>query len=159
LRRVTSFPDRDDPMSDDSPPDPEPDPGAAAHPAPRAVLLVEDDEGVRYFVRQVLEQAGFAVLAAAGADEAARLFRADPGRIDLVLTDVVMPGRTGPELVAELRSARPGLPVLFMSGFTGGHANNGCPLPPAAALLEKPFGPDLLLQAVTAALDAAPRLG
>jgi DNA-binding NtrC family response regulator len=142
-------------MSDNPPQDagPAPDPGT---PAPRAVLLVEDDEGVRGFVRQVLEQAGFAVLMAAGADEAACLFRAAPGRIDLLLTDVVMPGRTGPELVAELRSTRPGLPVLFMSGYTGGHTGNGRPLPPASTLLEKPFGPDRLLQAVAAVLDRPP---
>jgi DNA-binding response OmpR family regulator len=140
-------------MSVDQPPEPE-HVHEAGTPPSRAVLLVEDDEGVRNFVREVLAQAGFAVLPAADAGEAARLFGTDPHRVDLVLTDVVMPGRTGPELAAELRLARPGLPVLFMSAFTGGNGTDPGPLPPGSALLEKPFGPDRLLRAVAAVLAA-----
>jgi CheY-like chemotaxis protein len=119
-----------------------------AGPAARGiVLLVEDEDGVREFVRFVLEQNGYVVVPAADGEAALALFRADPGRFDLVLSDVLMPHRTGPELAAELRRLRPGIPVVFMSGFTGD-------APPGAApvvLLEKPFSPDCLLAAVAAA--------
>src|SRR5579884_1577077 len=91
-----------------------------APPGSLTILLAEDEDGVRAFVRQVLEQAGYAVLPTADADEAERVFRHDPDRVGLLLTDVVMPGRTGPELAAALRSVRPGLRVLFMSGYPGG---------------------------------------
>ena len=127
------------------------DPRTAA-PRPLTVLLAEDEDGVRAFVRQVLEQAGYAVLPAADADEAERTFRTDPDRVGLLLTDVLMPGRTGPELAAALRAVRPGLRVLFMSGFPGGPGLAPDPLPPGAGLLDKPFSIDRLLHAVA---DAA----
>ena len=121
-------------------------------PGPLTVLLAEDEDGVRAFVRQVLEHAGHAVVAAADADAAERAFRADPGRFDLLLTDVLMPGRTGPELAAALRALRPALPVLFMSGYPGGPTQAHDPLlPPGATLLDKPFTIDCLLHAVAAA--------
>src|SRR4051812_36051783 len=88
-----------------------------AAPGPVTVLVVDDEDGVREYVRRVLELAGYAVLPAGCPREAERLFRADPGRVALVLTDVVMPGRSGPELARDLRAIRPGVPVLFMSGF------------------------------------------
>lgn len=125
----------------------------ARRPGPLTVLIAEDEDGVRAFVRQVLEHAGHAVVAVSDADAAERAFRAEPGRFDLLLTDVLMPGRTGPELAAALRAVRPGLPVLFMSGYTGGPAQAPGPvLPPGATLLDKPFTIDCLLHAVAAAV-------
>jgi two-component system cell cycle sensor histidine kinase/response regulator CckA len=125
----------------------------AARRPPLTVLLVEDEDGVRAFVRQVLEHTGHAVVATADADTAERAFRAEPGRFDLLLTDVLMPGRTGPQLAAALRSVRPGLPVLFMSGYPGAPTQTPDPLiPPGAALLDKPFTIDRLLHAVTVAV-------
>jgi DNA-binding response OmpR family regulator len=126
---------------------------SALRPGPFTILLAEDEEGVRAFVRQVLEHAGHTVVVAADADAAERLFRADPGRFDLLLTDVLMPGRTGMELAAAVRAARPDLRVLFMSGFPGGPNPLPHPLPAGAALLDKPFSIDRLLHAVAAAVD------
>jgi DNA-binding NtrC family response regulator len=126
----------------------DPRPAPPAPPGPLTVLLAEDEDGVRAFVRQVLEQAGYAVIQAADADEAERVFRRDPDRVGLLLTDVVMPGRTGPQLAAALQAVRPGLRVLFMSGFPGGPGLAPDPLPPGASLLDKPFSIDRLLQAV-----------
>src|SRR4051794_27384069 len=116
-------------------------PGGAGQ---RAILLVDDEDGVRNFTRQVLEQAGYTVIPAADADEAEQLFRADPGQVALVLTDVLMPGRTGAELAQSLWGVRPDLSVIFLSGFTGGPRV----LPTGATLIEKPFGPERLLAAV-----------
>src|SRR6266480_4931038 len=95
-------------------------PPPAAPAVPRTVLLAEDDDAVRDFVRAVLEQAGFAVVAAPDGRAAGDLFAADPDRFALVLTDVIMPHAIGPELAARVRALRPGRPVLFMSAFPGG---------------------------------------
>ncbi len=128
------------------------------HPAspaarPRTVLLAEDDDAVRSFVRAVLEQAGFTVVVATDGLAAGDLFAADSDRFDLVLTDVIMPHATGTELAARVRQIRPELPVLFMSAFTGGAGLVPEPLPPHEALLEKPFTVASLLAAVRALLD------
>jgi CheY-like chemotaxis protein len=131
----------------------------ALRPGPLTVLLAEDEDGVRAFVRQVLEHAGHTVAAVSDADAAERAFRADPGRFDLLLTDVLMPGRTGPELADALRCVRPDLPVLFMSGFPGAPNPLPNPLPSGVALLDKPFSIDRLLHAVAAAVGAPARPG
>ncbi|MBN9120428.1 MAG: response regulator [Planctomycetes bacterium] len=119
---------------------------------PRTVLLAEDDDAVREFVRAVLEQAGFAVVTAPDGRAAGDLFAADPGRFALVVTDVVMPHAIGPELAVRVRAIRPGLPVLFMSAFPGGPGLAPDPLPADEPLLEKPFTVAALLAAVAAAL-------
>src|SRR5690242_3943209 len=110
------------------------DPATQQHPPGRhAILLVEDEDGVRDFVRAALEQDGYAVAAVADADEALARFRAEPSAFRLVLTDVIMPGRTGPELADAARVIRPDVRVLFMSAYVGSaHA-----LPAGAELLEK----------------------
>ncbi len=118
----------------------------------RTILVAEDDDAVRTFVRIVLEQAGFAVVAAPDGRAAGDLFDANPGAFDLVLTDVVMPFATGVELAARVRARRPELPVLFMSAFPGGPDLAPDPLPPDEPLLEKPFTLVKLLDVVNAAL-------
>lgn len=118
----------------------------------RTVLLVEDEEAIREFVRVVLEQAGYQVIPAIDGEHALNLFRSQPNDIDLVLTDVVMPRRTGPELAAELKRMKPQVRVLFMSGYPGGTASNPVQMPREAKLLEKPFSLDRLLRAVSEAL-------
>lgn len=117
------------------------------------VLLVEDEEAVRAFVQIVLAQSGYDVAPAADAGQALEVFRADPGRFDLVLTDVLMPGRSGVELVADIRSLAPGVRVLFMSGYAGGSAVHPVALPERAEVLDKPFGLDDLLRAVERAMN------
>ena len=123
--------------------------GRPGGPHPRTVLLAEDDDAVREFVRAVLEQAGYAVVAAADGRAAGDLFAAAPDRFDLVLTDVVMPHAVGPELASRARRLRPGVPVLFMSAFAGGIAGAPEPLPAGEMLLEKPFSVNALLRAVS----------
>ena len=116
------------------------------------ILVVEDDDGVRQFVRLGLEHAGYAVLSAANVTQALDLYRTHADKIDLVLTDVVMPQQSGPELAAELREIRPDVRVVFMSGFTGGIAMCPVDLPLGTPLLEKPFSLDRLLEVVASAV-------
>jgi PAS domain S-box-containing protein len=122
----------------------EPAPGATTGSA--TVLLVEDEDAVRELTRRILTKGGFSCLDAASPDAALELYRESPGDIDLLLTDVVMPGMSGPELAERIDA----LPVLFMSGYAGDAAGA---LPDGAPpLLEKPFSADELLAAVRAAL-------
>jgi DNA-binding NtrC family response regulator len=116
------------------------------------ILVVEDDDGVRQFVRLGLEHAGYTIVCATDGDQALELYQANPDRFDLVLTDVIMPTRTGPELAAELHRIRPGQRVVFMSGFTGATIIHPADLPPGMPFLEKPFTLDRLLHVITGAL-------
>ena len=81
------------------------------------VLVVEDAEGLRALAKRLLERQGYTVLLAANADEALRLFERNAS-IDVLLTDVVMPGASGPELTRQLVEQRPALKVIYMSGYT-----------------------------------------
>lgn len=117
-----------------------------------AVLLVDDEEAVREFIRIVLTQGGYSVFSVADARQALELFQTDPGRFSLVLSDVRMPGRTGVELAADVRAIAPDVPVVFMSGFTGSSVGPAPSLPPGATVLEKPFTLDSLLKTVKAAI-------
>ena len=126
-------------------------PGSHLHPrAQRRILLVEDDPNVRDFVRIVLEQRGFQVVLATNADDALALYRSDAAQIQLVLSDVLMPGRTGAELAIALRAINPSVAVVLMSGFTGDNSNTDA-LPADIEVVQKPFKLDRLLAAVHAA--------
>jgi two-component system, cell cycle sensor histidine kinase and response regulator CckA len=117
------------------------------------VLLVEDEEAVRSITRRALTRQGFSVIEAQNGHEAVKMFRQHADTIDLVLTDLVMPGMGGRELASHLRSASPDVPLLFMSGY----AENGLmPDDVDAPFLEKPFTLTQLLSAVSAALAVAP---
>ena len=115
----------------------------------RTVLLAEDDDAVRAFVQAALEQSGYAVAAAPDGRAAGELFAAEPDRFDLVLTDVVMPHAIGPELAARVRRLRPGVPVLFMSGFPGGFGVAPDALSPGERLLAKPFSVATLVATIS----------
>jgi PAS domain S-box-containing protein len=130
-------------------------PGPAT-PGVETILLLEDDDSVRELAQEVLESGGYAVLPAASGEDALTLCRNHPGAIDLLLADVVMPGGNGPRWATRLRSVRPGLQVAFMSGYTEHAALREAPPDALQRLLQKPFTPDRLLQAVREALD--PRL-
>jgi CheY-like chemotaxis protein len=111
------------------------------------ILLVEDGPPLREMIREMLEAAGYTVLAAKSAPEAVRMVQQrHGGPIDLLLTDVVMPGMSGPELVETLRALRPGLNVLLMSG-----AVDHGPAVADAAFIQKPFTESMLLEKVAAA--------
>jgi len=112
------------------------------------VLLVEDDEGVRQLTRRILEQFGFGALEARNGAEALELLDAGSPRIDAVVSDVVMPGMSGRELVGRLRLRRPELPVLFLSGYTGDEVSEEVRGQPHQAFLQKPFSPDALAAAL-----------
>ncbi|WP_127507922.1 response regulator [Actinoplanes solisilvae] len=115
------------------------------------VLLVEDEDGVRDIVCRILRRAGYEVHAAADPAEALRLVGAGL-HMDVLVSDVIMPGMSGTQLAAEIRRSRPDLPVLFMSGYTSGPAPGGQEIPPDAPLLHKPFQTDKLLSALQSVL-------
>ncbi len=114
--------------------------------------MVEDEYAVREFVRAVLEQAGYVVVAASDGERGFDEYAAAPDRFALVLSDVVMPNRTGPELVELIRRIRPEVPVIFMSAYTGGTSSTPVDMPPNVTLLEKPFSLDRLLKVVSWAI-------
>jgi len=116
------------------------------------ILVVEDRQVVRDLARDVLVDAGFEVETAAGGDEALAISAAsDP--FDLLLSDVVMPGISGPELAERLRAAQPGLPVVFMSGYTDDVLDDEVLALPRTCFLRKPFGRRDLIAAVRRGLD------
>ncbi|HEY7037518.1 MAG TPA: response regulator [Methylomirabilota bacterium] len=126
-----------------------------ADPAPPAtVLIVEDEEEVRAFARDVLEMGGYAVLEAPSAARALELGEAHPDAIDLLITDVVMPSMSGPELARRLRSRRPALRVLCMSGYPESDDRRVGGVKGWTAWLEKPFSPDALLDKVRDCLES-----
>jgi DNA-binding LacI/PurR family transcriptional regulator/signal transduction histidine kinase/ActR/RegA family two-component response regulator len=122
------------------------------------VLLVEDEQAIRKLAERVLAKRGYRVLVAANAAEARDLWSANEGQVDLLLSDVTMPGMSGVAFAAELAgSARPPR-TLFISGYLAGGVG-GPALPPEAMFLPKPFSVEALLDAVRAALDPAAAAG
>jgi len=118
------------------------------------ILLAEDDADVRELVRETLTGFGYTVLALPDGATAATVSDQGAGRIDLILSDVIMPQLSGPELVAHVRRTRPMAKALFMSGFVypGGHPRTyGIDAP----LLQKPFTPQALAREVRRVLDGA----
>jgi CheY-like chemotaxis protein len=115
---------------------------------PRTILLVEDDPVVRHVVRLLLELEGDVVLEAKDGDDALIVLDAYKGALDLLLTDVMMPGLSGAEVCERVRLGRPGLPTLFISGFYPEAVFPDQRLPEASAFLAKPFMPEELIEAV-----------
>lgn len=115
------------------------------------ILIVEDDASVRRVAVRVLTRQGYNVLEAATPVEAEAILSSRSGPIDLLVSDVVMPQKTGPQFYADLLNQYPGLRVLFMSGYVeteiGGYA-----VPEGVPFLEKPFSPGQLLEEVRTAL-------
>lgn len=122
------------------------------------ILVVEDKPEVRAFAVEVLTSSGYHVLSAGGSGEALLLAGQTPGSIDLLLTDVVMPVIDGKVLAARLRQARPGLRVLFMSGYTPDTAADVEAPDDTSAFIEKPFGPAQLLEKIQSVLSQGPVL-
>ncbi len=116
------------------------------------VLIVEDDPLVREMARRSLAEAGYAVVEAANGQTALDLVSRDPG-IDAVLTDLAMPGIGGRELARRLRESRPGLPVVFMSGYTDDVVIRRGLLESGVPFLEKPLSPVKLAQKMRQVLD------
>jgi signal transduction histidine kinase/CheY-like chemotaxis protein len=116
------------------------------------ILIVEDAEDVRILARRTLEERGYKVFVARNAAEALEI--AGAGRIDLLLTDIVMPNTSGPELVAQYVAARPAPVVVYMSGYAD-EALDQFELDPATVFLRKPFTPGALARTIRRALATA----
>jgi signal transduction histidine kinase len=112
------------------------------------VLFVEDDPAIRNVIRRFLEISAYTVLEAASPREALELAGSYERRIDLLLTDVVLPEMSGRELAERLSAQRPGLLVLYMSGYTDDAVFHQERLEPDTAFLQKPFAPDVLLRRI-----------
>ena len=112
---------------------------------PAIILLVDDDDGLRGFVRRVLRPHGFNIKEASDGVEALKV-AAYAERIDLLLTDVIMPNMTGVVLAERLLLERPGVPVLYMSGYV--EKSMVLAKHPEFIFLQKPFTPDGLIVAV-----------
>jgi PAS domain S-box-containing protein len=120
------------------------------------ILLVEDEEGVRVLARDVLARRGYTVLEASAPEEAIAIAATETGPIHLLLTDVIMPQMRGDKLQERLRSTRPEMTVLYMSGYPDDSLSDHGVLMPGTLLLSKPFTPRELLRKVREALGAAP---
>jgi PAS domain S-box-containing protein len=118
------------------------------------VLVVEDDDRVRDLVLRILRAQGYTLLEARNGQEALRLAADHAGPIHLLLTDLVMPGMSGQILSRQLCQTRPGLRVLFVSGYTDDVISHHGVLDPGVAFLEKPFSPVALTCKVRQVLDA-----
>jgi two-component system, cell cycle sensor histidine kinase and response regulator CckA len=119
------------------------------------VLLCEDEDGVRHLIETVLTSHGYRVLSAAGPLQALEI--AAEREIDVLVSDVIMPDLSGPELASRMESLRPGVRTLFVSGYTAETVRGRGRLPADSAFLEKPFHQLSLLRAIRGLLSAAPR--
>jgi signal transduction histidine kinase len=118
------------------------------------IVLAEDDDALRSLGARVLGAFGYNVLVARTGSDALRIVAEHAGPIDLVATDVVMPEMSGSQLVEKVLKARPGIRVLFMSGYTDDEVMRRGVIDGQTAFLQKPFTPDMLAHKVRAVLDA-----
>lgn len=119
------------------------------------ILVVEDNHSLRVLVSKILQRYGYAVLRAATPDDALRLCGEHGDSVHLLLTDVVMPGTSGPSLASELTARHPAMRVLYMSGYTDDAIVRHGLLKGGAAFLQKPFAPDTLARKVRQVLNAS----
>jgi two-component system, cell cycle sensor histidine kinase and response regulator CckA len=131
-------------------------PPAGAELGQGTVLLAEDEGMVRDLLAEALSEAGFSVIAVRDGHEAFMRGTAMANTIDIFVTDVVMPGMSGPDVVERLREHQPALPVLFISGYTDDELTPRMRLGPAVGFLQKPFPPATLIRRIREILDARP---
>jgi two-component system, cell cycle sensor histidine kinase and response regulator CckA len=120
------------------------------------VLLVEDEEAVRDLVRTILAGQGYEVIVAMDPKHAEAIASKFPGEIQLLLTDMVMPGISGRELASRIMTSRPGIRVLYMSGYTENVMTSGGMLEHGLAFLQKPFSPAVLIRKIREILTQTP---
>jgi CheY-like chemotaxis protein len=136
-------------------------PGVRSGPGTRAarasgtetILIVEDQASVRHFAASVLAPCGYHLLEAESGEEALKVAAAYPGDLHLLLTDVVLPGMTGKELAERLQSVRPGIAVLYVSGYAEDVIAHRGQLDPGIRHLPKPYPPHVLSATVREVLD------
>ena len=121
----------------------------------QTILLVDDDPVVRTITSRLLKRSEYDVLEASSGDEALHVLRARPLPVDLLLTDIVMPGLSGWELGELVRDEFPALPILFMSGFADDEFADARKKLPELHFLPKPFGFESLTRAVETLLGPA----
>jgi hypothetical protein len=118
--------------------------------------MVEDEAALAEVTRRVLTRNGYTLLSASSGDEAIKVAAGHGGTIDLLLTDVVLPGMTGRDVAERIAAARPGIHVVFMSGYARPVLASRGVLDEGVRLVEKPFSEAVLLTNVRAALDDDP---
>ncbi|MDE2292419.1 MAG: response regulator, partial [Elusimicrobia bacterium] len=139
------------------------EPLAPALPAPErrgggeTVLVVEDDAALRAIMRRALSREGYRLLEASGPEAAASAARGHEGPLDLALVDVVLRGGDGMSAVGALRAARPGVRVLYMTGFVDRDDFRREVVDKRLPFIQKPFTPEQLVRKVRETLDGAPR--
>jgi PAS domain S-box-containing protein len=121
------------------------------------VLMVDDDDALRELIHEILELEGYTVLAARDGREALAVCARHEGKVDLLITDVVMPELSGRELAERLTAKRAGMKVLYMSGYTDDAVVRHGVLEAEASFLQKPFTPDALARKVRAVLEENPK--
>ncbi len=137
--------------------------GEKPTPAPQhgtgTVLLVEDEPAVRQLAIKLLERGGYRVLTAGDGREAVDVFTRRAGEIDLLMMDAVMPHMGGREAYERIAALRPGIPVLFCSGYSADVLQPGFALGPGMQLIQKPYSPDELLRHIHELRHPPPRAG
>ena len=132
-----------------APPEPEPEQETSLE----TILVVEDEAGIRALVRKILRRQGYVVLEASNGDDALKICAGHKGKIDLLVTDVMMPRMSGRELADRLTALRPELRVLYVSGYTDDAMLSSGSFPTGTAFLQKPFTLGSLLGKVREVLD------
>src|SRR3954454_16760578 len=127
--------------------------GDAPEAGDETILLVEDETVVRQLVAEILENSGYTVMQAGDGPSALELLRRHTGTLELLVSDVVMPGMSGPEVAQAVTSMRPGTLVLYISGYTDSAIGHHGVLEPGIAFLQKPFSADDLTSKVRVLLD------
>ena len=120
------------------------------------ILVAEDEDGVRHIVTQMLREQGYTVLPANGGAEAIRIAQSHSGPLQLLVSDIMMPRMSGPELAERLRTMRPEIRVLFVSGYADSGIVKEGELEPGTDFLQKPFTREQLANKVREVLRAAP---
>ncbi|MGH2844890.1 MAG: ATP-binding protein, partial [Thermoleophilaceae bacterium] len=146
------LPAGEDPLSSEAP-----EPAQAPDGTGESILVVEDEDQVRALTSRILSEHGYAVTEAPDGESALEAWATSSEAIDLLVTDVVMPGMSGAELAERLLAARPELKVLYMSGYTADALERHGPPDRGVAVLEKPFSAERLLRRVREALEIESR--
>ena len=119
------------------------------------ILLADDHDGIREMAQSVLKAKGYHVLVAHDGEEAIEVFTAHRGLISLVMLDVIMPRRSGPEVFAAIKAIHPGEAVIFATGYSNETASLADLVERGVAVLRKPYSPSMLSRRVREVLDAA----
>jgi two-component system cell cycle sensor histidine kinase/response regulator CckA len=120
------------------------------------ILLADDYDALRETTREMLLSLGYEVICAKNGDEAIELFKQNTDKVNLVLLDVVLPGRSGPEVFSQICSIRPGTKAIFVSGYSGDNALLNSAIQKGIGILQKPFSLNSLSQAVRDAMGEKP---